>query len=115
MDRKFQGNVGEVEAVRHYVRKGFRVSKPLFENSPYDLIVDDGTKLFRVQVKTSQRKTSSGKFEVNLCTKGGNRSGTGKTKKLSSEEVDLLFVHLADDRIFELPISQVENRATIAL
>lgn len=35
---------------------GFQVSKLLFDNARYDFILDNGEKLFRIQVKTSHWK-----------------------------------------------------------
>jgi hypothetical protein len=112
---KDQGNLGEATAILFYAERGDRVSKPLFENSPYDLIVDDGISLKRVQVKTTRYKAPSGKYRVNLRTFGGNRSGTGKVKKISAEEVDLVFVLVEDGRMFELQPKDFDGRNSIAV
>lgn len=112
---KSQGNVGEAKAILHYTERGFIVSKPLFENSPYDLIVDDGETVRRVQVKTSEYKLPSGRYEVNLRVFGGNRSGTGKVKKLSSDQVDLVFAALGDGRIFELDAKPLDGKGRVAV
>lgn len=114
MINKDQGNIGEAAAILHYVKAGCKVSKPLFENCPYDLIVDDGT-LKRVQVKTSRNKTEFGKYSVSLRTCGGNRSGTGKIKKLDASEVDVVFVLLDDGRTFELDAKELDGRSTVNL
>lgn len=114
MINKDYGNIGEAAAILHYLKEGFTVSKPLFENCKYDLIVDNGT-LFRVQVKTSRYKVPSGKYQVSFRTTGGNRSGMGKVTTISEDEVDLVFIYLEDGRIFEFPASELMGRSTINL
>ena len=52
---KAQGDVGEARAIYEFTKLGYQVSVPLAAHCPYDLIIDDGEKLQRVQVKTSQR------------------------------------------------------------
>lgn len=113
MSHKDAGNTGEAFAIYYYTSKGFIVSKPLFENVPYDLIVDKDGKLYRVQVKTCRNTTSGGKFRVNLRTTGGNRSGKGKSKTISSSEVDLVFVLLSDGRSLEIDASSVDGKTTV--
>lgn len=107
---KDQGNLGEATAILYYAQRGCRVSRPLFENCPYDLIVDDGISLKRVQVKTCRYKRANGSYEVNLCVSGGNRSGTGKVKSLSASEVELVFVLSDDGRTFEIDAKTVDGQ-----
>jgi Tfp pilus assembly protein PilP len=111
---KDQGNLGEATAILYYAQRGCRVSKPLFENCPYDLIVDDGT-LKRVQVKTSRCKTPGGRYQVNLRVFGGNRSGTGKVKKISADEVDVVFVLVEDGRTFELDAKALDGQSRVSV
>jgi len=48
------GDMSELEAARALARAGYLVSKPLGDSHRYDLIIDDGTVLSRVQVKTGR-------------------------------------------------------------
>jgi hypothetical protein len=109
---KDQGNLGEATAILYYAQRGFSVSKPLFENCPYDLIVDDGA-LKRVQVKTCRYKDKNGRYQVNLKVFGGNRSGTGKIKKLDASEVDVIFVLVEDGRTFEIDAKSVDGQGSV--
>jgi hypothetical protein len=115
MTLKDQGNLGEATAILYYAQRGHRVSKPLFENCPYDLIVDDGNSLKRVQVKTSRCKREGGRYIVNLRVFGGNRSGTGKVKKLSAADVDVIFVLLEDGRTFEIDAKSVDGQGRVSV
>lgn len=46
------GDICEAIAVAEFMALGYAVSKPLSNGLPYDLIVDDGRRLMRVQVKS---------------------------------------------------------------
>lgn len=65
-----KGNIGESYAVYVLTSLGYTVSRPVFNNTVYDLIVDNGTQLFKVQVKTTTNKKPSGVYEVGLRTTG---------------------------------------------
>jgi len=69
-----QGALGFGDAVGWFAAHGYLVSIPLIDNQPYDLIVDDGRALSRVQVKTTRRRSRYGVFVVMLETAGGNQS-----------------------------------------
>lgn len=114
MDRKQQGNIGEAFSIYHYTSRGFIVSKPLTENTPYDLIVDNHDRLFKVQVKTSSyQRYEGGGFTVQLRTNGGNMSGAGKYKLINPSEVDVVFVLCSNGCFYEIPSSIVEGKANI--
>ena len=75
---------------------------PLTDSQDYDLIVDLGNGLARVQVKTSAYK-NKGTCQVGLRTLGGNRSGEGKIKRFDKTRVEYLFILLDDGRTFCIP------------
>jgi hypothetical protein len=47
-----RGNISEAIVMSAYIRAGFTVSVPFGTGAPYDLIVDSGHRLCKVQVKT---------------------------------------------------------------
>ncbi len=47
-----RGNISEAIVMGAYIRAGFTVSVPFGTGAPYDLIVDAGPRLCKVQVKT---------------------------------------------------------------
>jgi hypothetical protein len=47
-----RGNISESIVMTPYLRAGFTVAIPYGAGAPYDLIVDAGTGLYRIQVKT---------------------------------------------------------------
>jgi hypothetical protein len=70
--------------------------------------------LYRVQVKTSTFQRH-GRWEVAICTRGGNQSWSGLTKHFDDSRCDLLFVHVGDGRRWLIPASSVEGRNAIKL
>ena len=52
---KDRGDETEVKAMQQLIAAGNSVSVPFGDNDKYDLVVDDGTRLYRVQCKTAWR------------------------------------------------------------
>lgn len=100
---KKQGDVGTGIAIGWFVAKGYTVSVPLTDSQGYDLVVEIKGVLKKVQVKTSTFRRTAGSYVVELRTKGGNRSGSGKVKLFSQCKVDLLFVLTADGKRYLIP------------
>lgn len=104
---KKQGDIGLGAAVAWFTSKLWTVAIPLTDSQDYDLIVDDGSKPLRCQVKTSSHKSEYGIYEVSLTVKGGNRSASGKIKKFDKSKVDLLFILTDDGNKYLIPSSEV--------
>jgi hypothetical protein len=111
-----QGDVGEAAAIEWLTRIGACVAFPLFHSPRYDLIADLGSRLLRIQVKTSRRicdETSH--YAVQLATSGGNRSWSGVVKTFDPDQVDFLFVLVADGRRWFIPSGEVEGKRGISV
>ncbi len=101
-----QGDIGEARAIYEYTRLGYTVSRTIFDSARYDLIIDDGTKLLRVQVKTSTYETKSGAFEVGVKTSGGNtRENTVRLR--DENDYDVLFVLTSSNRCWSIPAKEL--------
>lgn len=101
-------------AIAWFASRGHTVCIPLTDSQAYDLVVDMGDGLKKVQVKTSTFE-KKGVFQVNLRTMGGNRTGTGKTKRFDKEAVDFLFVVAGDGRQYLIPCDRLRGTSAIAL
>ena len=113
---KMQGTVGLGRAISYFTTNGYTISLPLNDSQDYDLIVDDGEKLQRVQVKTTNAKNVSGTYHLNLRVLGGNSKKNFVHKTNSQISYDLLFAVCGDGRMYLIPkqsISHLEN--TVAL
>lgn len=109
-----QGVIGVGDAVAWFTARGYHVSVPLIDNQPYDLVVDDGRALHRVQVKTTTTTSRYGIYVVALCTSGGNQSFSTRTP-FDPEACDLLYV-LTDARDrYLIPTEAIVGRNTLNL
>jgi hypothetical protein len=85
---------------------GAAVFVPLFHCRDFDLIADFGEGLLRVQVKTSNCFLNN-RWDVTVCTRGGNRSWNGMVKRLDPVQYDYLFVLVGDGRRWFIPSAAV--------
>ncbi len=109
-----QGDLGEAEAIATLARLGGNVSVPLFSSGDYDLVVDFGSGVLRVQVKTSRCRRGD-RYVVQIATHGGNQSWSGTVKHFDANRCDLLFALLADGRRFLIPADAVQARVGLTL
>ncbi len=101
-------------AIAYYSKLGWTVSVPVTDSQDYDLIVDTGNTLLKVQVKTTKQKTEYGVSIVNLRTNGGNKSGYN-TKTFDSNSSDLLFVMTENGEFYSIPVSEISAKNSLNL
>jgi hypothetical protein len=101
-----QGDLGELSAIDWLGTQGYALYLPLGHSPDVDLIADDGRGPLRIQVKTSTFYRN-GRWEVTICTRGGNRSWNGLVKRFNAKRCDRLFVLVADGRRWYIPSQRV--------
>lgn len=111
MNSKKKGDLAEVEAIRHYTRLGHQVLVPVGDRQAYDLVVDDGGTLFKVQCKFTSQKKPSGSLYVRLFVGGGNRSSGNYKKRYAKGSFDFLFVLAQDGSIYVIPEAECLTRS----
>ena len=78
MNTKDIGNLGEHIGIAELLRYGVQISRPLGDNSRYDLILDINNLLYTCQVKSSKTSTDC---SVTFClTSSQIHRGKGRTK-----------------------------------
>jgi hypothetical protein len=109
-----QGDLGEWSAITWFASLGASVFLPVGHSPDIDLIADWGEGAARIQVKTSTcfRKQ---RWEVMVCTRGGNQSWNGLVKRLDPTRYDYLFVLVGDGRRWLIPAAAVEGGNGIRL
>ena len=94
MNYKEIGQIAEHELGVLLAMRGLRVSYPMIDNYPYDLIVDTGCNLIKVQVKTvSYRRDQKNKSSYYTCLIA---RGSGVKTKYSNKDIDLFAIRIAD-------------------
>ena len=86
LTRKQRGEMAEAAFLAKAAALGFRVAKPWGESSRYDLIVDNGTRLLRVQVKSAHGAGEYGGYTFHAH---GNTSRAYK-----ASEIDVLAAYV---------------------
>lgn len=100
---KEKGNITELKCALAFMEIGYKVSFPYGEDCKYDMIVDTGKNLYRVQCKTSSplpREEDGFKFKtrsVVLTTKGM------KASSYSEENIDF-FATVYKDKCYIIPV-----------
>jgi hypothetical protein len=114
-DPRGQGDAGEFSAALWFRSRGAAVFIPFFHTPrDFDFIAAWGDEVKRVQVKTSS-VFQNGRWDVSVCTRGGNRSWDGLVKHLDPTRYDCLFVVVGDGRQWLIPATEVEAKTRILL
>jgi hypothetical protein len=115
MNPRQQGDLGEQSAVEWLWSQGYAVFVPFGHSPDVDLIALIQADAARIQVKTCRRHIPTDRWDVMLCTRGGNQSWNGLSKQFSSDRCDYLFVLVGDGRRWFIPAAVVEGGSGIAL
>jgi hypothetical protein len=100
-DTKRIGDLSEAAVIAAFTKLGFHVSVPFGENHRYDLVVDDGEKLSRVQVKTG--RVRNGVIMFNCCSTHGHRRTAMKTRPYTGQ-IELLAMYCPDnEKVYVIP------------
>lgn len=106
--------MGMCYAIAYYSKLGWTISIPITDSQDYDLIVDTGTRLLKVQVKTTSQISEHGIYTVSLRTCGGNKSGYN-AKTFEDNKSDLLFVLTNNGDCYSIPRDVITSKSAINL
>jgi hypothetical protein len=109
-----QGDLGELSAMEWFASKGAYILVPVGHCPDYDFAAGFGERLLRVQVKTATFFRNS-RWEVKVCTLGGNQSWNGLVKRFDPRRCDYLFAVVADGRRWCIPSTVIEGGRQVQL
>lgn len=103
MPLNFYGPYAEIAFILKAIEKGINISKPLFDISKFDLIVN-AKKDYRVQVKSTRIKQLNGAYKFN--------TSCGNDKRLYREhEIDFVACYISSlDIWYILPIDSISSK-----
>ncbi|HEY1978381.1 MAG TPA: group I intron-associated PD-(D/E)XK endonuclease [Candidatus Baltobacteraceae bacterium] len=109
-DTKRVGDLSEVIVLYAFVTMGYQVSVPWGENNRYDLILERGNTLLRIQVKTGRLRMGSIWF--NAYSSHAHRNGAQRSYR---GDADYFGVYCPDvQRVFLVPVEDVtENQGCL--
>lgn len=106
LSTQFKGDVTELLVSAYLLKLGYVVSKPLTQDSKYDLIVDINHKLIRIQVKTARLNDRTiGKSIKFNCRSTTNNVRECKQRYYSPEDVDY-FATYWDNVVYLIPVTE---------
>lgn len=107
-----QGDLGEASALEWLIGQGRDVYVPFGHSEDCDLVAVIDGRYQGVQVKTTSCFLR-GRWQVSICTRGGNQSWSGIVKRFSADRCDWLFVHAGDGRRWFIPAGEVDGGSGI--
>lgn len=90
-DTQRKGDIALAKAISTFTTHGYDVSVPITESAPYDIVVDDGTRMHRLQVKYCSSKNQ----QVGLRRIHSNAKGY-VVKRYEENSYDWLYVYNAN-------------------
>lgn len=109
-----KGLITELEVALYLIKSGYAVSQPLNADSKYDLILDTGKQLLRIQVKTSHLD-SPNKIVFNCRSITGRKeNGELKTKYYSVNDIDY-FATMWNNQCYLIPVQECSARKALHL
>lgn len=111
MNSKYKGSLAVAQCVAKLYSLGYEVLLPIGDRKPYDLIFDDGKKLYKVQAKFAG-KSSRNRYAAGLRITGGNQS-YNYAKKYTDHDFDFLYVYTEDRRHYLIKWNEISVRNMI--
>jgi hypothetical protein len=112
MNSKSKGNLGEIKVASEFIKYGCMVSFPFGDNARYDLIVDDGSSLKKVQVKYANSKSKEKSWRC-FCVSSKNHTTNKKLNKYK-DDVDIMAFYIPEiDKCIMFNIDEIGDKSTI--
>lgn len=113
LSTQFKGDITELLVSARLLGLGYIVSKPLTQDSKYDLIVDINHKLIRLQVKTARLNDSVRGESIKFnCRSTTNNVRECKQRYYSAEDVDYFATYWKNE-VYLIPVSECSAEKVI--
>jgi hypothetical protein len=111
---KTVGDRSQLAIILALDRLGYAVFVPLGENIRYDLVIDEGSRLARVQCKTGRLRGGSVRFKA--CSSYAHHPNPKILKRHYVDEIDYFAVFCVETQgVYLIPIEDVQARWECAL
>src|SRR5450631_1510693 len=109
-DPKRRGELGELAFMHKAASLGFGVAKPYGDSFAYDFVIDSGTRLWRVQVKSTYSHHGRG-YYLNV-----KHAAVDGTLHYTKDEIDMLVAYVAPaETWYVLPVLAVLDRRQVCV
>lgn len=101
------GDVGEIAFSLRASINGFTVLQPYSQHTSYDLAIDNGSNIIRIQVKTTTKKCSRNNNGYRFSCSYGSE----EKKKYNKDDVDFIAAYIVPLEIFYIvPIEIINSK-----
>jgi hypothetical protein len=105
---KQQGDAAELKFMLLNHELGHIVSKPFGDNAKYDLIVDTGEVLERVQIKSTKRRETAAGMDCYNCLVC---SGADSKQQYSKKDIDYIAIYVIPENAwYKIPIKEIKGK-----
>lgn len=101
----------ELKVQEEMLRYGFDISVPAFNVARYDLLVDTGREILKIQIKKALAKSNSS-FTISTQTQNTNVKTGKKKHRYTTDEVDY-FATVWENQVYLIPVDEVSASKTI--
>lgn len=99
IQHKHKGIIAEQAVSLEAIQRGWTVSIPIGNNAPYDLIIDTGSKLLKIQVKSAWYDSSKNNYMANTRMSKTNRK-IYKQVHYCEGDFDFAIIYVPDTKDF---------------
>ena len=93
---------------------GYAISVPFGENTRYDLVIDDGEGLLRIQCKTGRLRMGAVRFAT--CSSYGHHRNPGASRRSYAGQIDSFAVYCPETSgVYLIPIADVPTKSSAML
>lgn len=119
MNTKELGNLGEIIATKRCMEKGFIVSFPYGDRARYDLLIDNGNNILKIQIKSCNPKNNILKcnlYSTQYDILKINKNNRSKKILYNKEQIDgFIVVNLESQKCYYVDIENINKSGTMHL
>ena len=105
-EKQIKGITTELICMQKFIELGYIVSVPYGNNSRYDLLVDNGKSIWRIQCKAASLNANDS-YTIQTCNKVSTTTQR-KTKHYTKEQIDFI-ASIIDNQLVIIPVEFIEN------
>ena len=98
-DTKLCSDIAESAVVTELLKRGFRVLRPIGDRLPYDLAIDQGHRLLRLQVKSAWYDSAKGLYTVDARRTKTNRHHMRRAR-YTVKDFDFAILHIPRENVY---------------
>lgn len=112
LSTKFKGTLTELQVQTYFLSKGYNVSVPICEESKYDLVLDTGNQLLKIQIKTARLESKTQNSIIFNCRSTCCNTRENHKRGYSEKEIDY-FATIWNDQVYLVPVGETSSQKAL--